>query len=335
MAFDPGDPELEFGEFRPGDERRVSELIRRMSGDGPGLRLRDKSPAYYRWMYEENPSGGAIVHSARRGDEIVASFALAPKSFVIDGERVVVGKTMDMFTDPGWQGQGLMGRCTAAVFRDAAAAGIPGWYVTPSVNSYPIFSDRWGYREPFSLVYRLGVVPPGRLLRRRRLPTGYGQEEVAAFDGAADELWEQVSKGVRVAQVRDAAYLNWRYVANPDTYDLLGLRRQGRLVGIAVLGWTLRRGVRVAELMELVHDPADERTLRLLVRSAAARAGERGARLLQAWSLPGTRLDGRLRRAGLRWRRSEIKFLLSPDFPGAAASDPDAWLLSQGDGNDV
>jgi hypothetical protein len=56
---------------------------------------------------------------------------------------------------------------------------------------------------------------------------------------------------------------------------------------------------------------------------------------VQAWSVPGTRLDTELRRAGLRWRRGEVKFLLSPDFPGEAASDPDAWLLSQGDGNDV
>lgn len=336
MVFSAEDhAEPEFGELRPGDERRVSDLIRRMSGEGHRLRLRDKSPAYYRWMYEQNPSGRAIVHSARLGDEIVASFAMAPKTFVIDGERVVVGKTMDMFTDPAWQGHGLMGRCTSAVFREAAEAGIHGWYVTPSVNSYPIFTGRWGYPEPFSLVYRLRLVPPRRLRRPPRLAAGYAVEDVQAFDASVDELWRKVAAGYRVAQVRDAAYLNWRYVANPDRYDLLALRRDGQLVGVVVLGWTVRRGIRVGELMELIHDPADERSLRLLVRCAAARAGERGCRLLQAWSVPGTRLDDRLRRAGLRWRRGEVKFLLSPDFPGDASSDPDAWLLSQGDGNDV
>ncbi|OLT21968.1 hypothetical protein BJF81_14075 [Ornithinimicrobium sp. CNJ-824] len=285
--------EPKFGEFRPGDEERVSDLIRRMSGEGEQLRLRDKSPAYYRWMYGENPSGRAIVHSARHGEEVVASFALAPKAFMIDGQRVVVGKTMDMFTDPAWQGRGLMGRCTAAVFQQAASAGIPGWYVTPSVNSYPIFTDRWNYQEPFSLVYRLRVVPPRLLRPRLRLPAGYALEAVEAFDTSVDELWQRASKGYQVAQVRDAAYLNWRYVANPDRYDLLTLRHHGRLMGVVVLGWTVRRGIRVGELMELMHDPADMETLRLLVRAAAARAGDRGCRLLQAWSVPGTRLDGR------------------------------------------
>ena len=329
-------PELEFGPLQDGDDARVSDLIMRMSSDGAGLRLRDKSPEYYRWMYEQNPAGRAIVHSARVGDRIVASFALAPKIFVIDGERVVLGKTMDMFTDPAWQGRGLMRSCTDAVFTEAARAGMPGWYVTPSVNSYPIFTTRWRYREEFSLIYRLRVLRPRPLRRRLRLPPGYTIEEVQRFDGSADELWaNEASHGYRVAQVRDAAYLNWRYVANPDHYDLLTLRRDSRLVGIAVVATTLRRGIRVGELMELIHGADDEVALRLLVRAASARAEGSGCWLLQAWSVPHTRLDERLRRAGLRWRRGEVKFLLSPGFPGAAASDPDAWLLSQGDGNDV
>ena len=329
------EPELEFGPLHDGDAQLVSELIVRMSGDGGGLRLRDKSAAYYRWMYEQNPAGRAFVHSARLGDRIVASFAVAPKIFMVDGERVVVGKTMDMFTDPEWQGHGLMRTCTDAVFEQAAAAGVPGWYVTPSVNSYPIFTGRWGYREEFSLIYRLRVLRPRFLSRRLRLPAGTSVEEVTEFGDAATDLWERVRAGHAVAQVRDATYLNWRYVANPDHYDLLELRRGGRLVGVAVLGMTFRRGIPVGELMEVLPDPAEDDALRLLVRAASARAEARGCRLLQAWSLPASRLDERLRRAGMRWRRGEVKFLLSPGFPGEVSADPDAWLLSQGDGNDV
>lgn len=329
-------PELEFGPLRDGDDARISDLIIRMSKrEKAGLRLRDKSPAYYRWMYAENPAGDAIVHSARLGERLVASFALAPKTFVIDGERVVVGKTMDMFTDPEWQGRGLMRTCTDAVFEEAGAALIPGWYVTPSVNSYPIFTGRWRYREEFSLIYRLRPIVPRLWGRRLRLPPGFTVEEVGRFDDSADELWEEVSRDYRVAQVRDAAYLNWRYVANPDHYALLALRRRGRLVGIAVLGRTLRRGISVGELMEHIHQASDVETLRLLVRVADSWAERWGCRLLQAWSVPDTQLDERLRRAGLFLRRGEVRFLLSPGFPGSAASDPQSWLLTLGDGNDV
>ena len=327
-------PDSEVRPYREGDDVRVCDLIGRMSRQGRSLRLRDMSPAYYRWMYEQNPVGRAIVHSARVGERFVASFALAPRLFSIDGEPVVVAKTMDMFTDPAWQGQGLMRRCTDAVFREAIDAGIPGWYVTPSVNSYPIFTGRWGYREEFSLHYRLRVLRRHRH-HRRRLPAGLLLEEVSRFDHCADLLWSTVARAHRVAQVRDAAYLNWRYVANPDHYDLLTLRRHDQLVGIVVLGQTLRRGVAVGELMELIHRVEDEETLHALVRVASDRARSRGCRLIQAWSVPRTRYDQRLSRAGLRWHRGEVKFLLSPGFPGDTASDPETWLLSQGDGNDV
>src|SRR5699024_4341795 len=102
------------------------------------------------------------------------------------------------------------------------------------------------------------------------------------FDGSVTELWQKVAPAYTVAQVRDAAYLNWRYVANPDSYDIQVVRREGELVGVVVLGWTVRRGIRVGELMELIHPPDEGDILRPLVRAAAVRAGERGCRLLQA-----------------------------------------------------
>lgn len=326
-------PGLEFGPLRVGDEVHISALIDRMITERRA-RWRAVTPEYYAWMYRQNPSGDAFVHVARLEGDVVASFALAPRTFTIDGERVVVGKTMDMFTDPACQGQGLMRVCTGAVFAAAAAHDIPGWYVTPSRHSYPIFTKQWGYAEPFSLMYRVRILTPAAR-RREGLPAGYTVERPERFDATADELWDGVAPGYRVAQIRDRAYLNWRYVENPDDYDLLTLRRHGDLVGIAVVGTTMRRGVLVGEVMELVHRVHDEEVLRLLVRCASVAASRRGCRAIEAWSIPGTRLDGRLRRAGLRWRRGDIKFLLSPNFPGATSSDPESWLLSQGDGNDV
>lgn len=347
------------GPLRGDDPEAISDLITRMEGDRGEQRLRDKSAAYYRWMYLDNPAGPAIVHSARRDGKVVASFALAPKVFQIDGRRVVVGKTMDMFTDPEHQGRGLIKRCTAAVFDGARAAGIAGWYVTPSVNSYPIFRDRWGYAEDFQLTYRSRVLrwgpvlraflrprPVARLLggvldavsglvpRRRRTPRGTTVEQLERFGDEADRLWAAVAPGYRVAIVRDSQYLNWRYVANPDRYTSLGLRRGGRLVGIVVLAETVRRGVRVGELVDLVC-PAGGDTMGLLLRVALAHFRDEGVAMVQAWSIPGTRLDRRLRKGGLWLRRGRVKFLVSPGFPEPAVHDPEAWFITQGDGNDV
>jgi GNAT superfamily N-acetyltransferase len=353
--------EIEFGHLSEADLAGISDLITRMSSAEGDLRLRDKTPAYYRWMYLANPAGPANVHSARHRGAVVSTFAVAPKIVQIDGRMTLLGKTMDIFTDPAYQGQGLMKRCADAVFREAAASGMDGWYVTPSVNSYPIFAGKWGYREDFRVVYRAlildysrvlaaAIKPSGlgravgavadavrRLVPRRpfRLPRGYEVRPMTIFGEEVDQLWNKVADGYRVALVRDADYLNWRYVENPDHYWALGLDHNGTLVGIIVITTTIRRGIRVGEIVDYVCAADDLATFRLLVRVAVADLKERGCALCQAWSIKGTRLDRRLRKAGLVLRRTDVKFLISPGFPDSAIYDPEAWLLTQGDGNDV
>lgn len=362
MSVDRQDDEIEFGPLSESDFAGISNLITRMSSGDAGQRLRDKTEAYYRWMYEANPSGRAFVHSARQGTRVVSSFAVAPKVFQVDGREVVLGKTMDMFTDPEYQGRGLVKRCTEAVFKEARRAGVEGWYVTPSVNSYPIFKEKWGYREDLHLIYRLRIldfsrvlavtVKPARLGRvagvvanavakrmaRRRsthLPKSYKATVIDRFGSDVDKLWSSVASGYRVALVRDARYLNWRYVDNPDTYLTYGLTRDEELVGLVVLRTTMRRGLDIGEIMDLVC-PAEEPQIRnLLVRIALDEFRDRGCSFAQAWSIKGTRSDHSLRRAGLTLSRTGVRFLVSPELAYPAVYDPESWLLTQGDGNDV
>lgn len=352
--------EIDFRTFTERDVAGISQLITEMSATGPELRLRDKSPAYYRWMYFTNPAGPAFGCLARHGDRIVASFAIAPKVVQVGGRRRLLGKTMDMFTDPDYQGLGLMGRCAERVFTDARAAGVEGWYVTPSPNSYPIFTRRWGYREDFGLVFRARVLdapavvtalrpalgpllrPVARVLGRRRraaraprLPTGWTAEPLAALGREVDALWDAVGPGHRVAVVRDAAYLTWRYCDHPDDYALYGLHQHGTLCGLIVLKTTTRHGVRVCEVVDLVAPVRDPRVVNLLLRVAVAHARREGCAVVEAWSIPGTWLDRRFVWAGLAIPRARLPFLLSPDAVDPLLGDPDAWLLTQGDGNDV
>lgn len=350
--------EVEYRTFSTRDVVGISQLITEMSATGPELRLRDKSPAYYRWMYFDNPAGPAFGCLARHGGRIVASFAVAPKVVQVGGRRRLLGKTMDMFTAPDYQGLGLMGRCAERVFADARAAGVEGWYVTPSPNSYPIFTGRWGYREDFGLLFRARVLDAsavvaalrpalapalrrlarlsrGRRARPPRLPSGWTAEPVTSLGPEVDALWGAVGPGHRVAVVRDVAYLTWRYLDHPDDYALVALRKHGVLRALVVLKTTRRHGVRVCEVVDLVAPARDARIVRLLLRVAVAHARREACAVVEAWSIPGTWLDGRLVRAGLAFPRARLPFLLSPDLADPLLADPDAWLLTQGDGNDV
>ena len=352
--------DIEFGPLSDSDFAGISDLITRMS-TGTDQRLRDKSPAYYRWMYEANPAGRAIVHSARHRGAVVSTFAIAPKTIQIDGHKIVIGKTMDMFTDPAYQGKGLIKRCTDAVFQEAKSSEMGGWYVTPSVNSYPIFKEKWGYREDLHLIYRARIldysevlsaaIKPRRLghavgvvadavlsvlpKRAAGLGDGYETVTIGRFGAEADELWAEVAAGYKVALVRDAAYLNWRYIDNPDDYWVIGVSQVGKLIGLMVLTTTVRRGIKVGEIMDYVCAVDDRATFNELVRLALVDFEQRGCALAQAWSIKGTTRDAWMTKAGLFLARTEVKFLISPQYPSPAIYDPEAWLLTQGDGNDV
>ena len=102
-----------------------------------------------------------------------------------------------------------------------------------------------------------------------------------------------------------------------------------------VIKTTLRQGLPVGEIVDLVCAADDSATLRLLTRVAVGRCIELGCSLVEAWAIRGTWLDHQLIRAGVAVRRTRVKFLISPEYPDPLIYDKDAWLLTQGDGNDV
>lgn len=351
-------------EFRPmveSDLDQLATLIAGMSVHSPDqLRLRDVSGDYYHWMYYRNPAGRAFTCCAIYRGRLIASFALAPKRFLIEGREMRVGKTMEIFTHPDFQGLGLMSKVAQRVFESARAGGIDLWYVAPSKNSYPIFKNKWGYIEAFDNHYRAMPLKPsavaavvvrpawlGRLagfpldlalvLARSILPSpsDYWVEEADSFGAETDALWERC-RGYRLILVRDSVYMTWRYLDNPDRYIPLHVYERGRgHVGILVLKHTLRRGLKVGELVDFLCPPEDRRTRLAMFRLGVERLYRDGCAVAETWAIENTELERDLVRVGFVIRRKKLPILLSPDAELPAFYDRNAWFLTQGDGNDI
>jgi len=63
------------------------------------------------------------------------------------------------------------------------------------------------------------------------------------FDSRFDRFWQRIRDDYPIMLVRDATYLNWRYVDAPGvTYERLALEEttSGEIEGFAVLRTTLR-----------------------------------------------------------------------------------------------
>ncbi|MBM4000071.1 MAG: hypothetical protein FJ297_11135 [Planctomycetes bacterium] len=185
-----------------------------------------------------------------------------------------------------------------------------------------------------------GVMRAASVLRRLS-SVGCPQLEssdVVRFDVRHDELWQSVQSGYACAVVRDASYLNWKYVDQPgQEFIRLDLRCGGRLRALAVMSISDPDSVysyRRAFIVDLVV-PLGDRAILVGVFKAIARecrVRDVDAIVLQV-SHPAVEraapVCGYLRRPPTR------HLLVRPQHPdpGVAANvmNGDGWFLTMGD----
>lgn len=161
---------------------------------------------------------------------------------------------------------------------------------------------------------------------------------IGRFDERHDRLWAATSRHMTCAVVRDASYLNWKYVDQPGQQFLrLELLDGDDLKGIAV--WMFRNADEVyryrrAFLVDLVAPLADASTLRQVIRAActAAAAGEADALICHH---VGARLTDALRDCAFHLRKPERFLLVDPGPLSGQARErvlsAANWFVTQGD----
>jgi len=173
------------------------------------------------------------------------------------------------------------------------------------------------------------------LLRER---TRSEVREVSRFDERHDRLWASVSESMTCTVVRDASYLNWKYVEQPgQTFVRLEIVEAGEVKAVAVLSFVDADDVyqyRRAFLVDLVAPLGDDARLAQLLEAATTAAAERGADALVCLHI-GAPLTRALRRHGFRLREPERYLLVDPGGLEPAASDTvlaaDSWFVTHGD----
>jgi acyl carrier protein len=171
------------------------------------------------------------------------------------------------------------------------------------------------------------------LMRAERVPV----REIDRFCERHDALWQQMAASVGCAVVRDASYMNWKYVDQPgQEFVRLDVLDGGTLIGAAVLAFREPDQVyayRRALLLDIVAPLTHRRALSQVLQAAARAAAARGADAL--WCLhTGADLSKALRHEGFVFRKPERFLLVDPGISGSAREQvlsPDAWFLTQGD----
>jgi len=162
------------------------------------------SPGEFDWWFDRNPAGPRVLNEARDDDGATLG-VLAMSCF--DMSQGLAAYAVHAVTTPAARGRGVFSTLELHNEQEAARAGAAWALGFTNPLAGPILVGKLGWEDVTSL--RIWVRP----MRLRR--TGEGllrQSGVKPFDRR-----DAVSFGAHHI-VRDADYLNWRYVDSPRSY---------------------------------------------------------------------------------------------------------------------
>jgi hypothetical protein len=219
---------------------------------------------------------------------------------VLGGEVQPASFSVHATTNPAARGRGIFVALERKHEQEAQERGVAVVLAFASAPTAPLFLGPLGWTEIAH--YRIWA---------RALPFGGKRaESIASFDGGDG------AAGWPNHIVRDAAYLNWRYLDSPRDY--VALQTEG---GYAVLGHKRHRGRDVALVADLVGP----------VRSAlrACLAGVRtGTRLV--FAVPARGQEAAYLPCGFVPTPRSLHFM-GKALAGRLDSDPRAWRFTLGD----
>lgn len=174
----------------------------------------------------------------------------------------------------------------------------------------------------------------------RRLMSGQSKfettvEDIKHFDNRYDELWNRVSESYGCSVVRDASYMNWKYVDQPgQSFERLEIREGERLVGCAVLSVfdpDLAYAYRRVNIIDIVSS-AESQDLFAVLSAVVDRSKKLNADAI-FMHLINHRIQQALENIGFLKRSPTRYLVVSPDetVDQRRLTDPSQWLVTQGD----
>ncbi|HEX6177590.1 MAG TPA: GNAT family N-acetyltransferase [Thermoanaerobaculia bacterium] len=315
-----------------------------------------KSFELLRWQYFEPPAGKLFVDFAvTTGNDprLAAIYAVFPVAMRVEGNRGLGVQSLNTLTDREFRGKGLFIRLAKSIYERSAQDGVAVVYGFPNGRSVHGFYTKlqWVPLDPMPMMVRplrLGWVI-GRLTRgkiklprwidppipRMRPRLGDNMQwrtlTLEQHGEAIEAVWQRFAATISYAVERDKQYLQWRLRRPGASYEIMGLFRDSTLLGYSITAMSGNAG----KIMDLLFDPAEADTGRLLLSEAMDRLKRAGCGAVVAWNYDHSPNHRAFRSAGFvtvpqKMIPDELysgaRSLTTP--PSAAVADRKSWYVS-------
>ena len=231
----------------PWSEAAAGDVLDAVNRGRVAAGLDARSPELWRWRGES--PGGAFVAEARHRGELRAVVCGVRHRVRLEDQDTTFLEVVDVVNDFD-AGAGLhraaaileAGKCFAAELGGRVGDGSPLAYGIPNRRAHRLGLARLKteiLRSENVLVSVLGTFHPvtgdDPPVSRESL-AGIDVEEVSSIPSAIDGVFPTFAEGRPAVGVRDAAWIDWRFLRHPEReYRVAVARRAGEIRGYAVL----------------------------------------------------------------------------------------------------
>jgi GNAT superfamily N-acetyltransferase len=287
----------ELASYEPADRAAYLGLLRGAWGQG------SMSGEEFDWWFRDNPAG-SVMSVARDNGRVVAVASHSLYRMVLRGQERLGSFSVHATTDESARGQGIFPALERKHEDEAEEQGAAVVLAFASKPTAPIFLGPLGWTEIGRLRVWARALPRVRLRPQPAAPVTQFE-----FAGDAAAAWPNHI-------VRDAGYLNWRYLRSPRDYA--AFEASG---GYAVLSHKRHHGQPIALVADLVGP------VRPLLKACVA-AVKPGTRALIA--LPGPGEHAAYLSLGFVPTPMSLHFMGKP-LAGELDTDRAAWRFTLGD----
>jgi hypothetical protein len=312
---------------------------------------RERSVEEFRWKLIGQESPVDTVWVAVDGDQVVGQHAGIPMRLKLGNREVEAMHAVEAMTHGAYRKQGMLTILGGGLYGHWRDSGIPiimglphpGW----GTRAYAL-----GYRPAFPLVWLSRPLRPLDLLlsklgkkdrRGQRRATIAGERRVgdvlvvpqATAGSEFDTLWGEVGRYYQNSVVRNAAWVQWRYLDPPNgRFTVLMALRNGSPAGYISYRLALLGGRPIGRVADVFSAPEDRNTIRALVSSALKDLRAQGAESAAILVAEGSHLHRVVRSHGFLLNRGSYDASFIPfadDLDAESLNDPARWLLTGGD----
>lgn len=327
------------------DLEGVDRLWREVYGTGFGRR--------YAWAYQKDPSFASLFVAKAPDRSVTGMVGTIRRRFWVDRRVMEAWQMVDFVTAPTARNLVTALALQKHVIQTHPQHGISLLYGFPNEKSVKV-QLRAGFKEmgllerwikPLNLrehLEKMDVPLAGMLasigntvLRmsdslRFSFADAHEERKIDRFDRSVTTLWETASARFTSIGYRDAEYLNWRFVDNPETrYEISALVRPGSLSAAGYIVYTIGDGACCIADMLMESDKA--MFLMLMMFSRIMR--NRRVRVISFQFGGDENIRDVLMQAGflLRERKTRVLVFAGSNVGGERIKNLNSWYLTEAD----